>query len=94
MSRVLIATHKGLFAASSKGRDWAIACLGFLGEPVSAVLVDPRDGTVFAALFHGHFGPKLHASKDGGTRWTEIACPAFPPAPQTAAERPAVHMVW
>ena len=34
---------------------------------VTSALRDPRDGALYAALKHGHFGAKLHRSDDGGT---------------------------
>lgn len=94
MPTIHVATRKGLFAATRGARGWDIALLGFLGEPVTMILADPRDRRLYAALAHGHFGPKLHASDDGGATWREIGCPSFPPAPEDAAEKPAVHLVW
>jgi photosystem II stability/assembly factor-like uncharacterized protein len=45
------------------------------------LLPDSRDGTLYAALEHGHFGTKLHASGDDGATWEEIASPVYPPKP-------------
>ena len=42
---------------------------------------DPRSGDLIAALNHGHFGIKLHRSRDGGATWTEIAAPKYPEKP-------------
>ncbi len=75
--RILAATRKGLFAVEREGGRWGVHPLGFLGDHVSMVLADPRDGTLYAALSHGHFGAKLHRSKDGGERWEECAAPAY-----------------
>jgi hypothetical protein len=50
-------------------------------------LADPRDGAVYAALEHGHFGAKLHRSRDDGATWQEIATPAYPPKPEGDDER-------
>jgi hypothetical protein len=83
--KFLVATRKGLFTIQ-RGRSrlspWSIAATAFLGDNVSIVLEDPRDGSIWAALDHGHFGAKLHASHDGGATWTEMAAPAFPPRPE------------
>src|SRR5690606_14969127 len=49
----------------------------FLGEPVTAVLEDKRDGTIYAALRMGHFGPKFRRSRDGGKSWEDLAPPSF-----------------
>src|SRR2546428_528318 len=59
-------------------------------RPVTAVLADARDGARYAALKHGHFGPKLHRSDDQGRTWRELATPAFP----DAAGAPALNQIW
>lgn len=91
--RLILATRKGLFLCPAERDGWRLGRAAFLGEAVSAVLADPRDGRLYAALRHGHFGPKLHRSDDGGESWTEIATPALPAAPGDAAA-PALDMVW
>lgn len=91
MPGLVLATRKGLVRIDGDGR--LAGPPAFLGDPVSAVLADPRDGTLYAALRLGHFGVKLHRSEDGGASWTEIAAPAFPKAPDPA-DAPAVDMVW
>lgn len=78
--RVWIGTKKGLFRAERKGR-WTITRSWFLGVPVSAVLPDPRDGAVYVALNHGHFGTKVHRADDG-ERFAEIAVPTYPKKPE------------
>ncbi len=81
-SRMLVGSRKGLFVLEPQGggpRDsWKIARQAFIGEPVSQVLHDPRDGSLYVALNLGHFGAQLHRSDDGGSSWTEVATPAFP----------------
>jgi hypothetical protein len=83
--RLWIATRKGLFAADRDGRGWKLGEPSFLGDPVTMVLPDARDGAVYAALRLGHFGVKLHRSADGGATWQEIAAPAYPPKPEAPA---------
>jgi hypothetical protein len=86
--RILVATRKGLFTVERNGGGrWAVARAAFLGENVSMVLPDPRDGCTYAALEHGHFGAKLHRSRDGGATWEECAAPAYPPKPEGVDER-------
>ena len=58
---------------------------------VTAALREPRDGAIYAALKHGHFGPKLHRSDDGGRNFAEIGSPAFP---ADAAGAPSVFQYW
>ena len=43
------ATRKGLFTLHPERDGWRAAAIAFLGEPVTAVLPDRRDGTVYAA---------------------------------------------
>ena len=64
--RLLVATRKGLFELRGGAGDLRIARRWFLGEPVTAVLRDPADGAIYAALDLGHFGAKLHRSDDDG----------------------------
>jgi photosystem II stability/assembly factor-like uncharacterized protein len=82
--RLYVGTRKGLFTLERAGGRWAISNVGFLGEPVSAVLDDPRENHLFAALNLGHFGPKLHRSTDGGGSWEEIPVPSYPKGAQVA----------
>lgn len=99
MQTLLVATRKGLFMVAGQGGQWAIQAHHFAGDPVSQVLVDPRDGAWYAALNLGHFGVKLRKSTDGGASWTEIAAPAFPPKPEAGPladdSTPwSVQLVW
>lgn len=87
--RFLVATRKGLFTVQRGERrlsPWSITGKSFIGDNVSMVLPDPRDGAIWAALDHGHFGAKLHVSRDGGSTWTETAPPAYPPKPEGLEE--------
>ena len=94
MSETLYAaTRKGLFTLHADGRSWRVDRTAFLGQPVTAVLPDRRDGTLYAALNLGHFGVKLHRSEDGGATWTELPAPAFAAAPE-GKEGPSVSLIW
>lgn len=86
--RLWVATRKGLFLAEKRagGRNWDLTKKHFVGVPVSAVLDDRRDGTVYAALDHGHFGVKMHRSKDQGATFEEIGVPAYPDKPEGFVE--------
>jgi photosystem II stability/assembly factor-like uncharacterized protein len=87
-----VATRKGLFTFRQANGGWSAGPPAFLGEPVTAVLTDPRDGAVYAALRLGHFGCKLHRSDDGGASWTELPAPAYPAA--EAEDGPVLDMIW
>jgi hypothetical protein len=98
--RIYVASRKGLldFAATSGGA-WEMARTSFVGEPVSAVLADARDGTLYAALNLGHFGVKLHRSEDGGGTWRELPAPAYPAAPKASGNGdgkagPSLTLIW
>ena len=94
---LLIATRKGLFVLDSGDAEAAPRCLGFLGDPVSSVLHDPRDGSLYAALNLGHFGHKLHRSDDFGASWQELTPPAFTAAGNRESggdKAPSVNFVW
>ena len=102
-SRFHVATRKGLFTVDRSGSGWSISRTSFLGDNCTLVLHDPRDGSLLAALDHGHFGVKMHRSRDEGATWQEVAAPKYPekPAdyvPKTPAEgKPvewALKLVW
>jgi len=79
--RLLVSTRKGLFTIDRQDAGgWRVARTDFLGDNVSLTLADPRDGTRYAALDHGHFGVKLHRSSSDG--WEEIAAPTYPEKPE------------
>jgi hypothetical protein len=78
--KLLVSTRKGLFTVSRKARQWEITSVDFLGDNVSMSLSDRRDGRVYVALDHGHFGVKLHRLAENG--WEEIAAPTYPPKPE------------
>jgi photosystem II stability/assembly factor-like uncharacterized protein len=102
-TRCLVATRKGLFTLERNRASWTIAGAAFLGDNCTLAVRDPRSGDVFATLNHGHFGVKLHRSRDGGESWQEIAVPVYPekPAdyvPQTPVEGTpvdwALKLIW
>ena len=81
MDTILVGTRKGLFTL----RGGEIARVSFLGAPVTAVLA--RNGALHAAVGHGHFGAKLHRSRNEGETWEEVAAPKWPEKPADAVER-------
>jgi hypothetical protein len=78
-NRIYVGTRKGLFTLERNASGWEIGKIHFLGEPVTMLLQDPRDGWLYATLTLGHFGCKLHRSSDGGENWEECGVPACPP---------------
>lgn len=93
MDRLWVGTRKGLFRFVTDGKGWRQdGPPAFLAAPVSQLLEDKRDGAIYVALNHGHFGCKLHRSDDGGRNWTELPCPAYPAS--DAPDAPALEMIW
>lgn len=103
-TRCHVATRKGLFTLDRGAAGWSINRANFLGDNCTLVMHDPRDGSLIAALNHGHFGVKLHRSRDAAATWQEIAAPKYPekpadyvpktpPAEGTAADW-SLKLVW
>ena len=82
--RFITGTRKGLFIYEKSGDGWQLLHTAFAGIKVPMVLPDPRDGAIYAAVDHGHFGTKMHRSRDGGTTWEELPPPAWPAKPDDA----------
>ena len=72
---ILVSTRKGLFTVNRGRGGWAVSNGDFVGDNVTLTLHDPRDGTDYAALNHGHFGIKLHRRDKGRKTWKEISHP-------------------
>jgi photosystem II stability/assembly factor-like uncharacterized protein len=89
--RLLVTTRKGLFTVTRGDAGWSVCDVAFLADNCTLAMRDPRDGTIYAALDHGHFGCKLHRSDDDGGRWEEIGVPTYPerPADWQPSQRPA-----
>ncbi|OFA01612.1 sialidase [Duganella sp. HH101] len=94
--RAYIGTRKGLFEIYRTHEAWHIDQQHFLGDPVSMVLPDRRDGALYAALNLGHFGAKLHRRDAGSDNWVEVAAPAFPTKPTDSADPVewTVKQIW
>ena len=88
--RLLVATRKGLFTLERNGTNsatpWKITRTEFMANTVWIVYPDNRNGHVYAAIGHGHFGQKLHRSADGGANWEECAPPKYPDPPAGAED--------
>ena len=100
-----VATRKGVFTIQRKPHGWGISQTSFLGDQCSMVMHDARpwrengssgEGTLYAALGHGHFGVKMHRSRNGGASWQEVTTPAYPPKPedQQPKKQPAEGRVY
>jgi photosystem II stability/assembly factor-like uncharacterized protein len=94
-STLLLGTRKGFLAYRFKNDNWEIENLSFEGSPVSIAYADARHNTWWAALDHGHWGVKLHRSKDRGRTWQEVAAPAYPEGEEVKDGMPAAtRYIW
>lgn len=94
-SRLLLGTRKGLFILEPSNGTWQIGREAFLGNPVSIAAADPRNGTLWAMLDHGHWGTKLHRSTDDGVSWEEVEAPRYPEGSELKEGVPAtVRYLW
>lgn len=98
--RLYVSTRKGLFALDRKApADWRVACVSFLGDPITAFADDSTNGVQYAAARLGHFGVKLYRSFDQARTWEECAAPAYPPQPElpeseTDPHKWSLDQVW
>ncbi|MFG0317660.1 MAG: WD40/YVTN/BNR-like repeat-containing protein [Planctomycetota bacterium JB042] len=77
-ARILVGTRKGTFLVTKSGGRWRPRLAGHPGVGVNFVASDPHDGTLWAALGHGHWGAKLSRSTDGGETWTDAPQIRYP----------------
>ncbi len=92
-----VGTRKGLFRLEHTGAGeggWEVRDVSFLGDPVTSVLHDPRSGHLYAGLKHGHFGPKLQRSIDGGRTWAAVGTPEWPQKPEGLDDRDGSGRPW
>lgn len=92
---LLIGTNKGLLTLDVSSTAATVRRTDFLGAIVSHAIIDPRSGTWWACLDHGHWGRKLHRSTDGGATWHEVAAPKYPAGAELEEGKPAsVSYLW
>ena len=78
MDRLLLGTRKGTIILDRNGAGWKVGDVGHYGVNVSLVARDPRDGTLWAGLDHGHWGTKLSRSTDNGKTWADAPQIMYP----------------
>lgn len=76
--RILLGTRKGTIILDRNGAGWKVGTVGHYGVNVSFVSRDPRDGTLWAGLDHGHWGTKLSRSTDNGKTWADAPQIMYP----------------
>ena len=77
---ILLGTRKGTVIFDRSKSTWhpRPITIAHAGIPVCYAAHDPRDGTLWASLDHGHWGPKLSRSRDGGTTWEDVLSLKYP----------------
>jgi len=77
-SMIILGTRKGSVILDRGQGSWHPRPITHEGIPVCYAARDPRNGMVWASLDHGHWGPKLSRSKDGGETWEDVASVKYP----------------
>jgi hypothetical protein len=69
---VLIGSKKGAFVleSDSKRRDWRVRGPMCEHWPLTHVVADLADGTIYATSGNAWFGPAVWKSNDSGATWT------------------------
>lgn len=75
---ILLGTRKGTIIFDRINSSWQPRPIAHAGVPVCYAVRDPRDGTLWSSLDHGHWGPKLSRSRDNGKTWVDIASLKYP----------------
>lgn len=75
---ILLGTRKGTVIIDRNGSEWQPRPILHEGIPVCYAACDPRDGTLWSSLDHGHWGPKLSRSRDGGKTWEDVLSLKYP----------------
>ncbi|HNZ57615.1 MAG TPA: hypothetical protein PKL58_09690 [Methylophilaceae bacterium] len=70
---ILLGTRKGTVIFDRINAKWRPRPISHAGIPVCYAARDARDGTLWASLDHGHWGPKLSRSRDGGATWQDVS---------------------
>ena len=86
---LLVGSRKGLIVyRKNVSGKWRHDSTEFLGFPVTIAAVDENTGYWWAMLDHGHWGCKIHRSKDG-KEWEELEAPKYPEGEELKDGSPA-----
>lgn len=99
--QLVLGTRKGTLILDRANGRWRPRPIAHPGVSISYAARDPRDGTYWSSLDHGHWGPKLSRSSDGiewedapsitypeGSRYVAQYMPLPDEDPEEAAHRP------
>ncbi|HVJ92680.1 MAG TPA: sialidase family protein [Labilithrix sp.] len=77
-NQILLGTRKGTIIFDRKADGWKPRPIAHAGLSISYAARDPRDGTIWVAMDHAHWGPKLSRSRDDGASWENLTQIAYP----------------
>jgi hypothetical protein len=83
---LLLATRKGVLILDRTAAGWKPRPIAHAGVNVCFAARDPRDGTLWASLDHGHWGPKMSRSRDGGATWEDAPSIKYPEGARFVAQ--------
>lgn len=75
---IILGTRKGTVIFDRSNSTWRPRAISHSGIPVCYAARDPRDGTLWVSLDHGHWGPKLSRSRNGGATWEDVLSLKYP----------------
>jgi photosystem II stability/assembly factor-like uncharacterized protein len=75
---IILGTNKGTILLDRLNGGWKSRPVAHSGAGVSYAARDPRSGTLWAALIHGQWGPKLSRSTDEGKTWGDAPQIKYP----------------
>ena len=75
---IILGTRKGTVIVDREKGAWKSRAISHEGVPVCFATRDPRNGVIWASLDHGHWGPKLSRSNDGGRTWEDVTSIKYP----------------
>lgn len=84
--QLVLGTRKGTLILDRIGGRWRPRPIAHPGVSVAYAARDPRDGTWWASLDHGHWGPKLSRSRDDGKSWEDTPPIAYPEGARYVAQ--------
>lgn len=76
-NRIILGTRKGTFILERGKNGWKTS-VSHSGVPISYATSDPRTGTIWSFLDHGHWGSKISRSDDGGKTWRDATPIKYP----------------
>ena len=84
--QILLGTRKGTLILDRMSGRWRARPIAHPGVSISYAARDPRDGTYWSSLDHGHWGPKLSRSRDGGKTWEDAPSITYPEGARYVAQ--------